>query len=235
MRYLGNKELAERTGLPKATVSRLASTLLDLGYLSYSSRHGKFMLGPAVLGLGYAWLANLDAREVAPPYMQDLADHARAAVSLGARDGLSMIYVAIRRGPGALGLGHEIGDRVPIATTGIGRAYLAAASEQERGEILDQLRAADPEAWPRVRSGIERGIESIEARGFCLSIGEWQPEINSAGAPLVVSTSPVPMALNLAGLASTLSAERIETELGPRLVQMTATVQKLLEQSAFVA
>ena len=33
--YLGNAAIAERTGLAKATVSRLTQTLLELGYLLY--------------------------------------------------------------------------------------------------------------------------------------------------------------------------------------------------------
>jgi len=46
----------------------------------------------------------------------------------------------VSRKPSALGLGHDIGDRVPIATAGIGRAYIAAAPAAERSRILDELR-----------------------------------------------------------------------------------------------
>ena len=53
-RYLGNQEIARRTRLPKATVSRLSQTLATLGYLEYSPTLEKYTLGPAVLGLGHA-------------------------------------------------------------------------------------------------------------------------------------------------------------------------------------
>ena len=49
-RYLGNQDIARRTRLPKATVSRLSQTLAALGYLEYSPTLEKYALGPAVLG-----------------------------------------------------------------------------------------------------------------------------------------------------------------------------------------
>lgn len=72
--WLGNSEIAERTGLPKPTVSRLTETLMRLGYLHHSSRRRQYRLGVAVLTLGYAVLGDLDVRKVARPAMQALAD-----------------------------------------------------------------------------------------------------------------------------------------------------------------
>src|SRR5512144_1919734 len=57
-RFLGNQEIAVRTGLPKPTVSRLTHTLTSLGYLNYSEKFGKYYLGTTVLSLGYSPLAN---------------------------------------------------------------------------------------------------------------------------------------------------------------------------------
>src|ERR1041384_8142220 len=55
---LGNGEIAERTGLPKPTVSRLTYTLTKLGYLSHVERLAKYPRAPAALALGYTALAN---------------------------------------------------------------------------------------------------------------------------------------------------------------------------------
>ena len=49
---LGNQQLVELTGLPKATVSRLTSTLVKLGYLQVDPRSRKLAMGARVLGLG---------------------------------------------------------------------------------------------------------------------------------------------------------------------------------------
>ncbi|HRN98968.1 MAG TPA: helix-turn-helix domain-containing protein, partial [Flavobacterium sp.] len=70
---LGNQELAERSGLPNSTVSRLTYTLSKLGYLVYLEETGKYRMGVPVLGLGYACLSGLKVREVAQPYLDALA------------------------------------------------------------------------------------------------------------------------------------------------------------------
>src|ERR1700683_333563 len=49
---LGNAELAERTGLTKPTVSRLAYTLVQAGYLSLNTERLEYELGGAALALG---------------------------------------------------------------------------------------------------------------------------------------------------------------------------------------
>ena len=65
---LGNRDIAQRTGLPKPTVSRLTYTLTKLGYLSYVARIGKYQLAPGALAIGYSTLANMRIRQVARPY-----------------------------------------------------------------------------------------------------------------------------------------------------------------------
>src|SRR6476659_11498121 len=61
---LGNGEIAERTRLPKPTVSRLTYTLTKLGYLSHIERLAKYQLAPAALALGYTALAHIRIRQL---------------------------------------------------------------------------------------------------------------------------------------------------------------------------
>ena len=51
--FLGNQEIADRTGLPKPTVTRLTYTLCKLGYLMQVPRLGKYQLAPSAITLGY--------------------------------------------------------------------------------------------------------------------------------------------------------------------------------------
>lgn len=122
---LGNRDFAERTGLPKATVNRLAYTLTVLGYLRYDDALGKYALDAGVLSLGYALLAGSDTLALARPHMQALAREIGAAVSLGCRDGLDMIYLETIRSETALTLGLASGSRLSMLTSSMGRAYLA--------------------------------------------------------------------------------------------------------------
>lgn len=70
---LGNREISDRTGLPKPTVSRLTYTLTLLGYLSRDAQLQKYRLGPGVLSLGHPLLASMPVRQLAKPLMESLA------------------------------------------------------------------------------------------------------------------------------------------------------------------
>src|SRR5690606_13788423 len=73
---LGNQEIAERSRLPKSTVSRLTYTLTKLGYLEAVPAMSKYRLGTAAVVLGASALTQFDIRRIAIPLMQELADFA---------------------------------------------------------------------------------------------------------------------------------------------------------------
>jgi DNA-binding IclR family transcriptional regulator len=222
---LGNQEIAQRTGLPKPTVSRLTHTLTKLGYLTYSARLGKYQLGTPVLSLGYAALANMDVRLVARPFMQELAEFSGASVALGSRDRLDLVYIEYCRSGATVTLRLDLGSRIPIATTSMGRALLAALPDDERRHLMDFIAKRERMRWPKVRAGIERAIEDVATRGFTLSVGEWQKDVNAVGAPLVPPDGSPIIAVNCGGPAYLLPRERLEQEIGPRLVNLVRNVE----------
>src|SRR5690606_83507 len=148
---LGNQELARMCGLPKSTVSRLTATLTRLGYLVQMSDTGKYQLGTETLALGSAMLTRMGIRKTARPAMQQLSDFSGAMVSLAVRDRLSMLYIESCRSAAALTLSVDVGSRLPLATSAIGRAWLVEAPALERERILDDIRASDPGNWDAIR------------------------------------------------------------------------------------
>ncbi|WP_347333583.1 IclR family transcriptional regulator, partial [Ralstonia pseudosolanacearum] len=90
---LGNQEFVRRTGFPKATVSRLAGTLVALGYLRYDDALGKYGLDAGVLALGFAYLASSDVVQLARPHMSAFAQRHGVSISLGRRERLDMVYL----------------------------------------------------------------------------------------------------------------------------------------------
>jgi DNA-binding IclR family transcriptional regulator len=222
---LGNGELAQRTGLPKPTVTRLTYTLTRLGYLIYVERLGKYQLAPAALALGYSALANMRIRQIARGYMQTLADWTDASVALGTRDRLDLIYVEHCRSRHGVMLRLGLGSRIPIATTAMGLALLAGLPETEREWLLGYLKRQEGKRWPQLRAGIERAIGDVAERGFTLSIGEWERDINAVGVPLVAPDGSGAFAFNCGAPSFQFTRERLESEIGPRLVNMVRNVE----------
>ncbi|MDH4566916.1 IclR family transcriptional regulator [Pseudomonas sp. BN414] len=222
-RLLGNQELVKRSGLPKATVSRLTYTLTRLGYLQYVESLGKYALDTGVLALGYAHLNGLDIRKQARPLMQEFADQTQCSVSLGARDRLSMVYIENCQGPGPLSLRLDVGSRIPMTSTAMGRAYLAALPDAERDLLLDQLKARDDD-WATTREQLDKAFRHYQDHGYCLSCGDWQKDINAVGVPLIQSDGSGVVAFSCGGPAFVLRQHMLEDDVGPRLAHLVRNV-----------
>jgi DNA-binding IclR family transcriptional regulator len=225
-RALGNQELADRSKLPKSTVSRLTYTLTKLGYLQYDDALGKYRLGTATMALGSAMLSKLDIRQMARPYMQELADYSHAMVSMGMRDRLSMIYVENCRSQAALTLRLDVGSRIPIALTAMGRAYLAEVSNSERNDILERVRELDDVRWPGIREGVERAIDEYRTLGCCTSFGDWQRDVNAIAIAFRPANGTSVLSINCGGPAFNLSPEFLLNEVKPRLVEVVERLRR---------
>ena len=225
---LGNKEISQRTGLPKPTVSRLTYTLTKLGYLRHNMRLGKYQLGSAVLSIGYPLLASMNVRQLARPLMKELADHCHGWVSLGVRDRLNMVYVESCRSGDRLATLPDIGTAVPIAQATIGRAFLAACTPPEREAVLNQLKVKEPDNHRKFRSSIDRSLEEIRSRGFCVSHGELRSEIHAVGVPMRRTVDGEILAFNCGVPAYAVKRGQLEEDLGPRLVAMVRNVEASL-------
>jgi DNA-binding IclR family transcriptional regulator len=230
-RILGNLELARRTRLPKSTVSRLTYTLTCLGYLEAADDgrgHSGYRLAGRVLALGSTLLQRLDVRALARPLMQQLADETGLMVSLGMPERHSMIYVEACRGEAthSLTLRLNVGSRVPMAATAMGRAYLAICGEDERAALLPRLRARDPDAWPQLEAGIARALEEVRKLGCCTSFGDWQPEVNAVAAAFRLPGQPA-MAISCGAPAMAASREMLLDEVRPKMLSMLRRIEAL--------
>lgn len=222
--FLGNAELARRTGIPRPTISRLTSTLTTLGYLRYSERMEKYQLGPGVLALGFRFLASMSIRDIAQPFMQKLADDTDCLVALGTEDGEYMTYIEACHGSGPLVVRMEIGSRIPVVTSAIGRAYVAGLPEERRKRYLEQLkRRLGAENWAATEAMLEEGRKQYEEWGYCVALGDWERDVHGVAVPLILPDGEV-MAINCGGLAQRLTDRVIHEHLGPRLADMARRI-----------
>ncbi len=222
---LTNAELARRTRLPRPTISRLTYTLARLGFLASGSAGQGYRLEPHVLTLGFPVLARFDLRQVIRPMLQAIATEEGITAAIAMRDGAHMIFVDRFRAPGIAAFLQDVGTRVPIATTAIGRAYLAGLSEGERALLLSEIRAGGlPEWWPQLREGIERELARYRSRGFCFG-GAWNPEMTGVGVPLALGNAP-PAAISCTGPRARLDDARLEA-IGERLKAIVRGLEKM--------
>lgn len=220
---LGNQELAERTGLPKPTVSRITHTLTTLGYLDYVPRLARYTIAPSVLSLGHACVGAAGVRRVALPHMQALAEYADATVALGARDRLSMIYLDVARSRRTVAFSLDAGARVPIQRTAMGAAFLWALPAKERDFLMDAIRLAGAEAWNEIRARLEKGFSELADTGFCVFEGAYERTMNGVGSAFVQADGMV-YAFSCSAPAFQSPTQQLRGDVGPRLVAMTRAI-----------
>jgi len=226
---LGNRDFVSRTGLPKATVSRLTYTLAELGYLRYDPALSKYALDAGVLALGGPLLMGSDLVDLARPHMRALALEIGAAVSIGCREGLEMIYLETIRSETALTLGLTPGSRLSMLTSSMGRAYLASQAEAERSALLNALQlqvkvnetgAAAPSVALMTAARAE--IAAYPAQGCCYSFRDWHDDVNAAAVPFLDSVQRRWLVLSCSGPASSMDEAFFRQVVGPKLRALAA-------------
>jgi DNA-binding IclR family transcriptional regulator len=217
---LGNQDIARRTGLPKATVSRLSFTLAALGLLAYHPAQENYSLGTGALSLGHAFLKGNDLLAIARPLMRELAAHAQGAVMLAIPDHSEerMVLLEVCQGDPTFLMNLAPGARVPHGSTALGRADLAVRALEHFERHLARLeRECEPGYWPRLRDGILKARQDVAHYGFCFSMGDWNPEVYAVGVPMISADGDRVLALNCSGRVSQMTRERLVDDLGPRL------------------
>ncbi|GAA7762227.1 MAG: IclR family transcriptional regulator [Burkholderiaceae bacterium] len=176
---LGNQDFVRRTGFPKATVSRLAGTLVQLGYLRYDDSLGKYALDAGVLALGFSYLSASGVVALARPHMLAFAQQHGVSVSLGKRERLEVIYLeSIRNDAGAM-LGLGVGSRLSLVSSSMGRAYLAALPQARRDRVLAEFAQAFPEQWKAQEALTRTALATAERDGYAASFRDWHPAIHA--------------------------------------------------------
>ncbi len=226
-RPLTNRELATRTGLHKATVSRLTLTLAELGYLEKGARTEGFSLGSGVLRLSHAYLARTDIRAIARPFMQELANEAGGIVALSTRSRAHIITIETVTAETPFHFRVAVGSQVPVLGTAIGHAYLSAMAPAERETLVARLAQHNPGNWDDVVKRMQRDIAAIERNGFCVSVGEWRSQFYGVAAPLRVGEDI--FAIGFAGLVDN-SDQKALTIFGRNMVAATKAIERAAGQ-----
>src|ERR1700712_3929890 len=116
-------ELADKLVLAKSTTHRLASALVDRGYLVFTPRSG-YRLGSKLFGFGHMAHQQADLIQVARPHIEALAAGTEDTVHLGVLDADQALYLDKMPGRRRINISSRVGDRQPLSSTGLGKALM---------------------------------------------------------------------------------------------------------------
>ena len=178
----GLSELADRTGLAAATIHRLVRTLVDLGYLRQLPSR-RYTLGPKLVGLGET--AARQFGSWAQPVLAELVGQIGETANLAVLDGDQAVYVAQVPSPHAMRMFTEIGRRVPVHCTGVGKALLSALPPDESAAIIARTGLSAVTSTTITDPAVFAAELAIaRERGYVLDEGEQEAGVRCVAAPV---------------------------------------------------
>ncbi|HSD03484.1 MAG TPA: IclR family transcriptional regulator [Gaiellales bacterium] len=192
-------ELAERSGLPKSTVSRAVSALERRGLLQRDGARRSVRPGPVLLGLARRGVPDADLVDLAAPILEGLGEASGETINLAVPTPLGVEHLAQVDSRHFIGSTNWLGRRVEYSTTAVGKVFAAFGT-------------APPEL-----AVSEAVLETVRARGYAVAVGELEPGLAAMAAPVRAANGDAIAALSISGPDHRLTTARI-TELAPVLV-----------------
>ncbi|MGJ5949652.1 IclR family transcriptional regulator domain-containing protein [Streptomyces neyagawaensis] len=189
-------EVAERTGLPRATARRALITLQHLGHVIVEGR--AFRLAPRVLSLGFPPLSKATLTHIARPHLTALTRRVRNSTSLAVlTDDHVQCALSVTAGR-IMDVDIAAGSRVPAHATSAGRVLVASLPAERRAAWLAHVRleALTPRTVTRP-TDLEAILERVRDDGYALVDDELEEGLRSIAVPVRDREGVVVAAINV--------------------------------------
>lgn len=219
----GVTEIAQLTGIHKATVHRILMTMMAGGFLERSPDGERFRLGRRIIELGLGALGRLDLRRIALPYMRQLVERFQETCDLGLYDRGRVLYVEVIHSGRSLSVAPLVGRRLPAYCSASGKAMLAFQPPDVIEEVLHEPMRQFTENTLTSPARLREELERIRERGYAVDNGELEAAIRAIAAPILNMDGYADAAIGLVGPASRLTIEAME-KMRPALVETAQAI-----------
>jgi IclR family pca regulon transcriptional regulator len=189
-------EVAAQAGLPAATARRCLNTLEELGYVARRGR--QFLLRPAVLEIGAAYLDSMEIRAVTRTKLEELALASRGSAAMAVLSGDGVVFVArasTRTEP--LRIEAQVGTRMPVHATALGKVLLAGLSPEQLAAFFERNNL--PRYTDRTitdRRQLQQQLDTVAAEGYATADSEVTDGVCSIAVPVHDGSRRVVAAVN---------------------------------------
>ena len=220
----GVSEVARTTGLAKSTCSRILSSLDELGIVERVDEAGRYVIGPGLRALAAAGAPVGTLRDLAEPYLRELAGRLGESVALAVMDGGEGLYVTQVAAPGPVQVTDWTGQRFPLHTIAAGQAFMGLWADEQVAEYAADGLAEYTEHTVTTLVELRQRVGQVRRRGVAWTVGEFSEEISGVAAPVcdpdgeaVASVSIYGPGWRFPGDADTTEIERLVLETAERV------------------
>jgi DNA-binding IclR family transcriptional regulator len=201
----GLSDLADKVGVNKSTAYRALTTLRAHSFAMQSDGTGRYRLGSAAIALGDVFWGADNLRVAVHPALIALSREVGELVHLGVLVDDQVLYVDKVEPERAIRVWSSVGQRVPAATTSLGRALLAAGDVPD-DQLRAYLRAVPPDrevSWEHLRDV----VQEARSRGYATEVEENEPGVACLGMAILRGNRTVG-ALSITSLADRTTPDR---------------------------
>lgn len=211
----GINELARELKLHKSTVSRLVLALERGGLLTRNPETGGYRLGLELLVLAAAVTSHADIRDLARPYLRQLAERCQETANLSVLEGGQVVNL-VRAVPTAREVRSigQVGRRTPFHCTAAGKVLAAYLPEKELDRLLAQGLAHYTPKTITNPDELRMELERVRESGYALALEELEAGLNVVSAPVSDAADKVVAAVSISGPASRLLSENLASLIG---------------------
>jgi DNA-binding IclR family transcriptional regulator len=199
--------LTELLELNRSTAHRLAASLVERRYLSFSPRIG-YALGPKLLEIGFQASAQMSLPRIAREYVEALAASTGDTVHLGVLDGTRALYLDKIAGRRRVEISSRIGERQPLRSTGLGKALLLDETEERLREYYHAEHGSRQRHEVSLGTWIRRMREYVEL-GCAFDLEENEDCIRCVAAPIRDATGKIKAAISVSSAAQYMDDKRM--------------------------
>jgi DNA-binding IclR family transcriptional regulator len=201
--------LATTLDLNRSTVHRLAATLVERRYLTFTPRSG-YGLGSKSLELGYQAKVQLNIPRLARDHLEKLAANTGDTVHLGVLDGTRVLYLDKIPGRRRVEISSRVGELQPLRSTGLGKALLL---DEKEGQLRDFYRC---ETGKDQRYGVSesvwvRRMHEYAKLGNTFDLEENEDCIRCVAAPVRDAAGRIKAAISVSSAAQYMNDKRMQT------------------------
>jgi DNA-binding IclR family transcriptional regulator len=178
-------EIVTAVRLPKTTVFRVLSSLVERGYCECDPQTGKYSLGFELLRLADIRRRQTNVHDVAAPAMREIRNAVNETVILSVRAGDSRVHIDFVEGLHVMRRMADLGVPAPLYAGAASKVLLAGMNDDEIDAYLDRTDlAAFQDSTITDRAMLWREVRSIRKRGFAESKGELFAGGGALAAPI---------------------------------------------------
>lgn len=213
--------IAERTGLPKSTASRLVSTMVGIGVIERVPEAG-YVFGRELRAIVHPGVGPSDLVGVSATYLRDLVRDVGEDAGLAIPDGDHMLYIDQVQKTGPVQVRDWTGERFENHTTAAGYVFLASWEDEDIDAYLSRPLARTGPANETDPTALRNRIDAVRRDGYAWTFEVWLEGVNGAAAPIMSCSGAVVASINLYGPAYRFPGDADPVAIGRRLVE-TAT------------